>query len=304
MHTLYICLAALCLLPGPSRAEENTSVLVQNYTINDYRASCQNWDIAISYRGLLYVANNSGLLEFDGNTWTLYPLPDRSRLFRLSFSNDTVYSRGESGDGYWMHDEMGRMHFTTERGGLYITDKEGRVVHHIEAPGLLQDNMVYDISVQDDNLVWLALDNGIAQVDINPPLFMLGRRSIVGQLYDAELVDSTLYIQTNRGCFRRSIRPSDTFVPIPKQEALPLFTPKEQLEPEELPDVLQTPELVDAFAHPEKVYPVRQDLYWLVKGNEAGLFAIDEGKGRLKCRILFDNYNLNLATRGHQVIPL
>ena len=198
MHTLYICLAALCLLPGPSRAEENTSVLVQNYTINDYRASCQNWDIAISYRGLLYVANNSGLLEFDGNTWTLYPLPDRSRLFRLSFSNDTVYSRGESGDGYWMHDEMGRMHFTpvdepypqsyfredsipsglspeiqadkplayasthrldligTERGGLYITDKEGRVVHHIEAPGLLQDNMVYDISVQDDNLVWLA----------------------------------------------------------------------------------------------------------------------------------------------------
>ena len=345
LHTLYIYLAALCLLPGPSRAEENTSVLVQNYTINDYRASCQNWDIAISYRGLLYVANNSGLLEFDGNTWTLYPLPDRSRLFRLSFSNDTVYSRGESGDGYWMHDEMGRMHFTpvdepypqsyfredsipsglspeiqadkplayasthrldligTERGGLYITDKEGRVVHHIEAPGLLQDNMVYDISVQDDNLVWLALDNGIAQVDINPPLFMLGRRSIVGQLYDAELVDSTLYIQTNRGCFRRSIRPSDTFVPIPKQEALPLFTPKEQLEPEELPDVLQTPELVDAFAHPEKVYPVRQDLYWLVKGNEAGLFAIDEGKGRLKCRILFDNYNLNLATRGHQVIP-
>ena len=39
---------------------------------------------------------------------------------------------------------------------------------------------------------------------------------------------------------------------------------------------------VDAFAHPEKVYPVRQDLYWLVKGNEAGLFAIDEGKGAVK----------------------
>ena len=97
--------------------------------------------------------------------------------------------------------------------------------------------------------------------------------------------------------------PATRLWPIPKQEALPLFTPKEQLEPEELPDVLQTPELVDAFAHPEKVYPVRQDLYWLVKGNEAGLFAIDEGKGRLKCRILFDNYNLNLATRGHQVIP-
>ena len=190
---------ALCLLPGPSRAEENTSVLVQNYTINDYRASCQNWDIAISYRGLLYVANNSGLLEFDGNTWTLYPLPDRSRLFRLSFSNDTVYSRGESGDGYWMHDEMGRMHFTavedpypdsffhndsipsglspeiqadkplayasthrldligTERGGLYITDK-GRSggASHRSSPGYCRTTWVYDISVQDDNLVWLC----------------------------------------------------------------------------------------------------------------------------------------------------
>lgn len=339
------CLAALCLLPGLSRAEENTSVLVQNYTINDYQASCQNWDIAISYRGWLYVANNSGLLEFDGNTWTLHPLPDRSRLFRLSFSNDTVYSRGESGDGYWTRDAMGKMHFTavespypdtlfrtdtlrktcpaevlkdkplayastnrldlvgTERGGLYILDKEGRVVHHVYAPGLLQDNMVYNIEVQDDKLVWLALDNGIAQVDINPPLYMLGKRNSVGQLYDAELIDSTLYIRTNRGCFRRSLRSNDVFVGVSEKDVLPLFTEKKKLEPEKLPTMLQDIELTEAFVHPEYIYPVRQGLYWLVKGNEAGLFATDEGKGRLKCRILFDNYNLNLATQGHQVIP-
>ena len=42
---------------------------VQNYTIDDYKASCQNWDIHVSENGVLYAANNSGLLEFDGNTW-------------------------------------------------------------------------------------------------------------------------------------------------------------------------------------------------------------------------------------------
>ncbi len=337
----------LCLLMVWSwlRAEENTSVLVQNYTINDYEASCQNWDISISYRGILYVANNSGLLEFDGNTWLLHTLPDKSSLMKVSFHNDTVFSRGESGDGYWLRDQLGGMHYTpvetpypsyyfeedtldgpfdseimeacplayastqrlnfigTERHGLYITDKERQIVHHVDASDLLLDNMVRNIGVQDNNLVWLALDNGIAQVDINPPLFMLGGRSLVGQLYDAELVDSTLYIKTNRGYFQRSIRPNDSFVPVRGEDVAQVFTPKKILEPGEFPAMFRNTEHTETFADPENIYPVNDELYWLVKGNEAGLFAVDGGTVRLKCRVLFDNYNLNLATRGQRIIP-
>ena len=31
------------------------SILVQNYSVDDYKASCQNWDLAVSYHGILYV---------------------------------------------------------------------------------------------------------------------------------------------------------------------------------------------------------------------------------------------------------
>lgn len=42
------------------------SILVQNYSVDDYKASCQNWDLAVSYHGILYVANNSVWLLLTG----------------------------------------------------------------------------------------------------------------------------------------------------------------------------------------------------------------------------------------------
>ena len=39
---------------------------VVNYTRHDYRADNQNWMIDQQDNGWIYVANNKGLLEFDG----------------------------------------------------------------------------------------------------------------------------------------------------------------------------------------------------------------------------------------------
>lgn len=344
-YILIILAASACLPQGKARAEKSASVLVQNYTINDYKASCQNWELAITHTGILYAANNSGLLEFDGNEWHLHTMPDKSGLSGLYYSNDTLFSRGENSDGYWQRDRMGNMYFTpsgsrlpdyffqkepitgrfspevaaarpqsyastphldfvgTMFNGLFIIDKNRNVLNHISASGLLQDNMVHDIDVQDNDLVWLALDNGITQVDIDPPLSMLGERNQIGQLLKAELVDSLLYIQTNRGYFRRSLYLNDEFVGIPADEAEQLFTPKDELFQEEYPEIFKEEELASNFGIPEYVYPVSEDLYWLVKDEEAGLFEVEEKEVRLKCRVKFDNYNLKLVTRGHRIIP-
>ena len=58
------------------------------------------------------------------------------------------------------------------------------------------------------------------------------------------------------------------------------------------------------FAQAEHIYPAGDDLYWLSIGNEAALFHVADGIGTLKCRLLFDNYNMNLVTRGRRIIPL
>ena len=53
------------------------SPIVRNYTVSDYSAGAQNWDVVQDRRGVMYIGNNKGLLEFDGHTWTLHELPTR-----------------------------------------------------------------------------------------------------------------------------------------------------------------------------------------------------------------------------------
>lgn len=95
---------------------KNPYVLVQNYTINDYHASCQNWDVYVSEHGALYVANNSGLLEFDGNTWHLYQTDDQESLFQIGMRNDTLFSRGERTNGFWRYNKEMIMKYTPVSG--------------------------------------------------------------------------------------------------------------------------------------------------------------------------------------------
>ena len=68
-------------------------VFVKNYTVDDYKASCQNWGFSLTPDGMLYVANNSGLLAFDGNTWKLYSLPGQEEVTGVTNYNDTIYTR-------------------------------------------------------------------------------------------------------------------------------------------------------------------------------------------------------------------
>ena len=47
---------------------------VTNYTRHTYKAGNQNWSIQQHDNGWIYVANNKGLLEFDGVEWNTYPI--------------------------------------------------------------------------------------------------------------------------------------------------------------------------------------------------------------------------------------
>ncbi len=47
-----------------------------NFNHRDYAGHSQNWAVTQDMRGLIYVANNSGVLEYDGSEWRLIPLND------------------------------------------------------------------------------------------------------------------------------------------------------------------------------------------------------------------------------------
>ena len=46
---------------------------IENYSQEAYGAQNQNWAISQTENKNIYVANNSGLLEFNGAKWCLYP---------------------------------------------------------------------------------------------------------------------------------------------------------------------------------------------------------------------------------------
>ncbi|RYY89027.1 MAG: hypothetical protein EOO15_07320, partial [Chitinophagaceae bacterium] len=66
---LFLLSSALC--------GQNTIGLpeIRNYGKQAYRAGTQSWQIRQDSLGLLYFANNDGLLTYDGAWWHTYPLP-------------------------------------------------------------------------------------------------------------------------------------------------------------------------------------------------------------------------------------
>ena len=61
---------------------------VQNYAPEDYGAHAQNWSMVQDERGLLYIGNTQGVLEYDGVTWRLIPIPNRSIPRALAIDAD------------------------------------------------------------------------------------------------------------------------------------------------------------------------------------------------------------------------
>lgn len=51
---------------------------IKNYTPKLYNAENQNWGISQAPNKYIYVANNKGLLEFNGADWKSYASPNNS----------------------------------------------------------------------------------------------------------------------------------------------------------------------------------------------------------------------------------
>ena len=82
---------------------------IKNFTIDDYHASCQNWGFSLTSDGLLYVANNSGLLVFNGNSWLLYKTPDDLEINHVTHDNDTIYTQSKQQYYKWIYDSFGEL---------------------------------------------------------------------------------------------------------------------------------------------------------------------------------------------------
>ncbi len=87
---------------------------VVSFTRNKYEAGTQNWDIIKDVNNRLYIANNEGLLVYNGTNWQLYPVPNKTILRSIGFgSGEKLYAGAQDELGYFAPDEVGRLQFTS-----------------------------------------------------------------------------------------------------------------------------------------------------------------------------------------------
>jgi len=161
-------------------------VYIKKYTKQEYLAASQNWSVAQDSKGYLYFANNIGLLEFDGITWTLYPSPDGAIIRTVAVDNDNrIYTAGYRELGYWELNNLGCLeyHSLKDKVESNFTDNEefwnvivsgGRVYFQSFSKIYIYDYNKFEIvnpggfinSISDggDRIFVNIMDKGISQI--------------------------------------------------------------------------------------------------------------------------------------------
>lgn len=104
---LFLAFMFSMLITARASSVDIPNIFIKNFTVDDYKASCQNWGLSVAPDGILYIANNMGLLTYDGNTWKCFETPDKVPVHGVTFLNDTIYTISENSFGGWTRDNMG-----------------------------------------------------------------------------------------------------------------------------------------------------------------------------------------------------
>lgn len=86
---------------------------IHNYSIAEYKAGNQNWDTTRADDGKVYVANNSGLLEYDALGWNFYQLPNKTTVRSVLAVDDLIFTGSYEEFGYWQKDKTGVLQYTS-----------------------------------------------------------------------------------------------------------------------------------------------------------------------------------------------
>ncbi|AVR45510.1 histidine kinase [Christiangramia fulva] len=82
---------------------------IQSYSPNTYGGGSQNWEIAIDDKGVIYSANNQGLLVYDGLSWELLSLDTQSIIRAVYPFNNRIYTGSYNEFGYWSRNDKGQL---------------------------------------------------------------------------------------------------------------------------------------------------------------------------------------------------
>lgn len=112
MRRLILFFSLLSLLQFTLRGSVPFYPITRNYVMSDYGSGIQNWSAAQDNKGIVYFANNNGLLEYDGFRWKLHELPVRSLIRSVFASSDgRIYVGSYEEFGYYERVSVDSLHY-------------------------------------------------------------------------------------------------------------------------------------------------------------------------------------------------
>ncbi|MDP5230519.1 MAG: two component regulator three y domain-containing protein [Cellulophaga sp.] len=128
---------------------------INNYTPLAYNAGNQNWSVSQSDQKHIYVANNFGLLEYNGAFWKTYASPNGSTIRAVKAVADRIYTGCYMEFGFWKKDSYGDLKYESLKPKLktpMIEDEEFWNILHLDKWVLFQSlQRIYVYNTQDES---------------------------------------------------------------------------------------------------------------------------------------------------------
>lgn len=157
---------------------------IRNFLLSDYEGGNHNWDVSRAKDGRVYVANDHGLLEFDGIKWDLFELPNKTVLRSVLAHNGLVYGGSHSEFGYWKKDKRGVFSYKSLSSTI-----EDRISHNED---------IWQILSYRKDIVFRSFEN----IYIYKPNGQIKKVSSKSTVISCSVVNNKIYVATlNHGIF-------------------------------------------------------------------------------------------------------
>lgn len=166
---------------------------------------------------LLLVTAVNGLYFYDRGRVSAWEVP-ASKLLKNTIANRAVMMQ----DSCYI--------IGTISDGLMAMDKKGSILWHINRENHLINNTVLGLSSDRAGNLWVALDNGLAQIEVNSPLYFYEPLDAqIGMVHDMAIEKESVYLATNQGLYRLYPGRSPRLVPGTKEQTWYLAKADHQL---------------------------------------------------------------------------
>lgn len=159
---------------------------ITTFPPEEYQADNQNWMVSQNYDKHIFVANNAGLLKFDGAKWQLYGSPNGSVLRSVKVIDELVYTGCYMEFGYWEKDELGGLQYNS----LVPKLKDS----------LIDDEQFWNILKVDDWVLFQSLDRIYIYNSVDESIKVIDSETRRAKIFNVG--KSVLFQKLNEGIYK------------------------------------------------------------------------------------------------------